>query len=116
MTNSLYHYYALMTGRAVTQTQARSLYVETTLKRALKQMDKLRKRRDQDMFCLNDGSFPEISDDVRREAVTEFLEQYFPFPAPWEKEEQQALAVHAGGALQPEVEELLSAEQLRGTE
>ncbi|MDJ0324563.1 stealth family protein [Cryobacterium sp. PH31-AA6] len=86
VTNSLYHYYALMTGRAVEQTQARSLYVETTLKLALRQMNKLRKRRDQDMFCLNDGSFPEISDEVRRAAVTDFLERYFPIVAPWERE------------------------------
>lgn len=86
VTNSLYHYYALMTGRAVAQTQVRSLYIETTLKRALRQMRRLLKRRDQDMFCLNDGSFPEISDEVRLAAVTEFLERYFPFPAPWEKE------------------------------
>ena len=86
VTNSLYHYYALMTGRAVAQTQARSLYVETTLRLALWQMNKLRKRRDQDMFCLNDGSFPEISDEVRVAAVTDFLELYFPIAAPWERE------------------------------
>ena len=88
VTNSLYHYYALMTGRAVGQTQVRSLYIETTLKLALRQMNKLRKRRDQDMFCLNDGSFPEISDEVRRAAVTDFLERYFPIVAPWEREGQ----------------------------
>ncbi|HZK58964.1 MAG TPA: stealth conserved region 3 domain-containing protein, partial [Cryobacterium sp.] len=88
VTNSLYHYYALMTGRAVAQTQVRSMYVETTLRVALRQMDKLRKRRDMDMFCLNDGSFPEISDEVRRTAVTEFLERYFPIAAPWETEAQ----------------------------
>ena len=39
VTNSLYHYYALMTGHAVVQTQAGSLYVETTLRPALRQMD-----------------------------------------------------------------------------
>jgi hypothetical protein len=88
VTNSLYHYYALMTGRAVAQTQVRSMYVETTLRVALRQMDKLRKRRDMDMFCLNDGSFPEISDEVRRAAVTEFLARYFPIAAPWEAEAQ----------------------------
>ena len=87
VTNSLYHYYALMTGRAVEQTQARSLYIETTLKLALRQMNALRKRRDQDMFCLNDGSNPEISDEVRRAAVTDFLERYFPIVAPWERED-----------------------------
>jgi hypothetical protein len=98
VTNSLYHYYALMTGRAVAQTQARSMYIETTLKVALRQMNRLRKRRDQDMFCLNDGSFPEITDDVRRDAVTEFLELYFPFPAPWEREYGQAQAQAIGQA------------------
>ncbi|TFB53389.1 stealth family protein [Cryobacterium tagatosivorans] len=97
VTNSLYHYYALMTGRAVAQTQAKSLYVETTLRVALRQMNRLRKRRDQDMFCLNDGSFPEISDAVRVAAVTEFLELYFPIAAPWERESQVAgEAVSAG--------------------
>jgi UDP-glucose 4-epimerase len=85
VTNSLYHYYALMTGRAVAQTTVRSLYIETTLRIALRQMNHLRKRRDQDMFCLNDGSHPEITPDVRRAAVTEFLNLYFPIVAPWER-------------------------------
>ena len=100
VTNSLYHYYALMTGRAVEQTQARSLYIETTLKLALRQMNALRKRRDQDMFCLNDGSNPEISDEVRRAAVTDFLERYFPIVAPWERENlaDSGLAAHTSAA------------------
>jgi UDP-glucose 4-epimerase len=85
VTNSLYHYYALMTGRAVAQTQVRSLYIETTLRIALRQMNRLRKHRDQDMFCLNDGSHPEITPEVRRAAVTEFLNLYFPIAAPWER-------------------------------
>jgi hypothetical protein len=99
VTNSLYHYYALATGRAVEQTQARSLYVETTLKLALRQMNKLLKRRDQDMFCLNDGSFPEISDEVRTEAVTDFLERYFPIVAPWERESVIAETQHGEDTL-----------------
>ncbi|GAA4066082.1 stealth family protein [Agromyces indicus] len=85
VTNSLYHYYALLTGRAVVQTDAKVKYIETTLKRALPAMKRLLKRRDMDMFCLNDGSFPEISVEERTEAVIDFLERYFPFPAPWEK-------------------------------
>ena len=48
-------------------------------------MRRLLKRRDQDMFCLNDGSHPEISIEERTAAVIDFLERYFPFPAPWEK-------------------------------
>ncbi|HEY5222710.1 MAG TPA: stealth family protein [Microbacteriaceae bacterium] len=85
VTNSFYHYYALMTGRAVVQTQARVGYIETTLRMALRQMDKLLKRRDHDMFCLNDGSKPELSVEERTRAVTDFLERYFPIPAPWER-------------------------------
>jgi hypothetical protein len=85
VTNSFYHYYALMTGRAVVQTQAKVTYVETTLRMALRQMDKLLRRRDHDMFCLNDGSKPEITSEQRTRAVTDFLERYFPIRAPWEK-------------------------------
>lgn len=92
VTNSLYHYYALLTGRAVVQTDAKVKYVETTLKRALPAMKRLLKRRDMDMFCLNDGSFPEISVEERTEAVIDFLERYFPFAAPWEKEATDAAA------------------------
>lgn len=90
VTNSLYHYFALLTGKAVVLTDAKVRYVETTLKRALPAMSRLLKRRDVDMFCLNDGSFPEISVEERTTAVIDFLERYFPFPAPWEKAEADA--------------------------
>lgn len=85
VTNSLYHYFALVTGRAVEQRQARTAYVETTLRRSLNQLDRLLRRRDRDMFCLNDGSRPELSVEERTAAVTEFLERYFPIAAPWER-------------------------------
>ncbi|WP_207456282.1 stealth family protein [Desertivibrio insolitus] len=85
VTNSLYHYYSLLTGRAVTQENAKVKYIETTLKSSLREMKRLLKTRSMDMFCLNDGSFPEISVEQRTEAVTDFLKRYFPIPAPWEK-------------------------------
>lgn len=87
VTNSFYHYYALMTGRAVEQRQAKVKYIETTLKSAVPALERLLRKRDQDMFCLNDGSNPELSDAERTRAVLNFLNRYFPFPAPWEKEE-----------------------------
>ena len=93
VTNSLYHYYALLTGRAVVQTDARVKYIETTLRLALPAMKRLLKRRDQDMFCLNDGSSPEISVEERTSAVIDFLERYFPFAAPWEKGSPDAAGV-----------------------
>ncbi len=98
VTNSLYHYYGLLTGRAVVQTDARVKYIETTLRSALPAMRRLLKRRNQDMFCLNDGSRPEISVEERTAAVIEFLERYFPFPAPWEKTETDAAAAATGAA------------------
>ncbi|MDT2008577.1 sugar phosphotransferase [Rhodococcus opacus] len=84
VTNSLYHYYALMSGRAVVQTAARVKYVDTTMKSGLRDMDSLLAKRSMDFFCLNDGSAPEIDLELRTRKVTQFLENYFPIPAPWE--------------------------------
>ena len=84
VTNSLYHYYALMSGRAVVQTHAKVKYVDTTTYEGLRSLNQLLKRRSHDFFCLNDGSFPEIEAGERAAAVLEFLQHYFPIPAPWE--------------------------------
>jgi hypothetical protein len=84
VTNSLYHYYALLTGRAVSQTALRVLYVETTLARSAQLLRRLERRRRYEMFCLNDGIEPEIAEDARVETVTSFLDRYFPVPGPWE--------------------------------
>ncbi|MCU1402915.1 MAG: sugar phosphotransferase [Microbacteriaceae bacterium] len=86
VTNSLYHYYALLTGRAVVQEQARVKYIETTLQASMKEMDQLLKQRSYDFFCLNDGSLPEIEVEQRTTAVLAFLDRYFAIPAPWERE------------------------------
>ncbi|WP_307096729.1 stealth family protein [Arthrobacter sp. V1I9] len=85
VTNSFYHYYALLTGRAVTQTAAKVRYVDTTMRAGLNYLPKLLSKRNMDFFCLNDGSFPEVHADERAELVTDFLEKYFPIKAPWEK-------------------------------
>jgi UDP-glucose 4-epimerase len=84
VTNSLYHYYSLMTGHAVVQPEARVKYVETTLKRAAGEMQRILKSREYDFFCLNDGSAPEVSVAKRTRTVLEFLDSYFGIPAPWE--------------------------------
>lgn len=85
VTNSLYHFYAMLTGRAVTQQSARVKYIDTTTRAGLKSLDKLLTRRSTDMFCLNDGSFPEVGDEERERLVTGFLQRYFPLKAPWER-------------------------------
>jgi len=85
VTNSFYHYYALLTGRAVTQTGAKVRYVDTTQWSGLHYLPKLLAKRNMDFFCLNDGSFPEVSAKERARLVVDFLEMYFPIKAPWEK-------------------------------
>ncbi len=86
VTNSLYHYYAQMTARAVQQENAKVAYVDTTSRAGLDLLPGLLKRRSQDFFCLNDGSFPEVPAEERQERVQEFLERYYGIPAPWEAE------------------------------
>ena len=84
VTNSLYHYYALLTGRAVPLEKARARYIDTTTYDGLKSLAGLSARRDADFFCLNDGSEPEVDEAHRAATVSGFLEAYFPDPAPWE--------------------------------
>lgn len=84
VTNSFYHYYALLTGLAVTQTAAKVRYVDTTVRAGLNSLPKLLAKRNMDFFCLNDGSFPEVPADERADLVTDFLEKYYPIKAPWE--------------------------------
>ncbi|MRH86788.1 exopolysaccharide phosphotransferase [Nocardia sp. SYP-A9097] len=100
VTNSLYHYYALLTGRAVPQEAAKVRYVDTTMYTGLALLDGLLRRRNVDFFCLNDGSFPEVPEADRVRAVSEFLDTYFPEPGPWEKPESIAgsLAAFESGA------------------
>ncbi|CAN5180426.1 stealth family protein [soil metagenome] len=85
VTNSLYHYYALMTGRAVVQEAARVCYVDTTMRSGLGLLPGILRKRAFDFFCLNDGSYPEVSAEERLQTVQVFLEHYFPFKAPWER-------------------------------
>src|SRR5690554_2654805 len=91
VTNSFYHYYALLSGRAVTQRLAKVRYVDTTAHSGLAQMQSMLSKRSYDFFCLNDGSFPEVSAEERAEAVRVFLEHYFPIPAPWERPAELAV-------------------------
>jgi Stealth protein CR4, conserved region 4/Stealth protein CR3, conserved region 3 len=84
VTNSLYHYYALLTGRAVPHESARACYIDTTSHDGLRSLADLSIRRDADFFCLNDGSEPEVDEAYRAATVSSFLAGYFPDPAPWE--------------------------------
>jgi len=86
VTNSLYHYYALMTGRAVATTEPRVRYVQTTMASSLRDLDRLERRDDIDMFCLNDGGEVEVPEELRVKLLRETLERLFPIRAPWERD------------------------------
>ncbi len=86
VTNSLYHYYALLTGSAVVQNRAKVTYLNTNLGDDLDAMDELLKKRSQHFICLNDGGDGEVDPEERTRRITDFLERYFPLPAPWEVE------------------------------
>lgn len=99
VTNSLYHYYALMTGRALASSEPRVRYVQTTLAASLQQMDRLEKRSDVDMFCLNDGGESEMPEHVRVQRLRGTLERMFPIRAPWERDDvRSAPAAGESGA------------------
>ncbi|MCC2030763.1 stealth conserved region 3 domain-containing protein [Microbacterium allomyrinae] len=98
VTNSLYHYYALLTGRAVTTRVPRVRYAQTTMVAGLRQMERLAENRDADMFCLNDGGNAEVPEDVRVRALRGALERMFPVRAPWERDELSAARESARSA------------------
>jgi UDP-glucose 4-epimerase len=99
VTNSLYHYYAMLTGRAVATRRPRVRYVQTTMAGSLRRMERLVERSDVDMFCLNDGGETEVPEEIRVPAIRAALEAMFPVRAPWERseiseEERSARSAH----------------------
>ncbi len=82
-------------------TEPRTRYVQTTQLDSLRRMERLVTGRDTDMFCLNDGSVPEIPEEVRVPALRACLERYFPVTAPWEKESVTAGSAAASSAATP---------------
>lgn len=92
VTNSLYHYYALMTGRAVATHEPRVRYAQTTMASGLRRMERLAARTDVDMFCLNDGGEAEVPEEVRVRSLRAALERMFPVRAPWELAEHTGLS------------------------
>ena len=98
VTNSLYHYFALMTGRAVSTRRPRVRYVQTTLAASLRRMERLADRTDVDMFCLNDGGESEVPEELRVQALRAALERMFPVQAPWERDELEQVSAEQRSA------------------
>jgi len=92
VTNSLYHYYAFMTGRAVATTQPRVRYVQTTMVKSLRRMERLAQSTDVDMFCLNDGGETELPEEIRVSTIRATLDRMFPVLPPWERADAKGAA------------------------
>lgn len=88
--DQFFHYYAQIIGRAVA-IPIRYEYVDLKLGTRAQLMGLL-KRRDRDVFCLNDT--PHIgTDPISDQEVTDFLRAYFPLPSPFELSDPGALPV-----------------------
>ena len=75
--SSLHHYYAYLTGRAVPD-DIRYVYTDLSNPMTATRLRGLLRRRDMDVFCINDtDSNPEQAEEEQR-MLSEFFEQYFP--------------------------------------
>ena len=81
--SSLHHHYGYLTGRAIPGSISYD-YVNLSRWDLAQRLASIERRRNYDTFCLNDTDHHD--DHERRDAiVAEFLETYFPIPAPWER-------------------------------
>ncbi|SHG22622.1 Stealth protein CR4, conserved region 4 [Jatrophihabitans endophyticus] len=84
--DQLFHYYAQATARAVPvpRTEFTYEYVNVGVARSVHRLRRILRGRDIDTICLNDAPEPgeEPLDDT---VVAEFLADYYPLAAPWER-------------------------------
>ncbi|MFJ9745724.1 stealth family protein [Streptomyces chartreusis] len=85
MTAPLLYQYALMTGRGV-PGRFSFRYVNISRPDAERRLKDLRRNRRFDFFCLNDVDVPPEEREQVSVQMHEFLEDYFPFPSPFEKQ------------------------------
>ncbi|GAA1664643.1 stealth family protein [Glycomyces endophyticus] len=85
---TLQHYYAYLSGRAVSG-HAQDAYVELGMPDVAERLELLLERRDRETFCINDAGLPPDLVEERSAMMLRFLEAYFPVASPWE----QALAL-----------------------
>ncbi|MFI9153027.1 stealth family protein [Streptomyces sp. NPDC053367] len=84
VTAPMLYNYSLMTGRGV-PGKFNFRYVNISRPDADKRLEDLRTNRRFDFFCLNDVDVPEEEREQVHTRMAEFLENYFPFPSPYEK-------------------------------
>ncbi len=82
--SALHHYYAYARGRAVPgETTYR--YQDLGRPETARRLDEFLRERPQ-LFCINDLDSPEGDLQEQRAVLSQFFGQYFPLPAPWERD------------------------------
>jgi len=81
---SLHLYYALIKGKAV-EAKYETTTINISHRDAAHRLQNLLEKRDVSSFCLNESETPLEQADMVTSMVSEFLEDYFPTPSPWEK-------------------------------
>ncbi|WP_454084124.1 stealth family protein [Georgenia sp. Marseille-Q6866] len=81
ISSALHHYYAYALGRSVPGRLA-YLYLDLAHPRAATRLRRLLRRREFDVFCLNDS--PAVGEVGRGELLGDFLERYYPVACTFE--------------------------------
>lgn len=81
---SLGHYYGFLTGKAVPGT-LRYTYADIARPDTPERLELLLRRRDYDVFCLNDHDSSGLTTQTQTEVLHRFLTRYFPLPSPFER-------------------------------
>ncbi|MDN5789284.1 MAG: stealth family protein [Micrococcales bacterium] len=82
--SSLAHYYGYFTGRAVPGT-IRYLYADIAMTDTPDRLASLLRRRNFDVFCLNDMDSSTVDPLHQSTMLRDFLESYFPLPSSFER-------------------------------
>ena len=102
--SSMQHHWAFMQARAV-PGQIQREYVDTARPIAALQLSRLLRRRDADVFCLDDTGGDGPQRDEQRAMLGDFLAAYYPFRAPWERVAERVTEAITPSARRPAPEE-----------
>lgn len=94
VTSSLHHYYAFLTGRAVPGDLDYN-YFDMAHPHTPTRLGQLLAKRDRAVFCLNDTVSSEADLAQQLAVMQPFLDSYFPFASPFERDPEDAPEVSA---------------------
>ncbi|MBX9395151.1 stealth family protein [Streptomyces sp. TRM72054] len=85
VTSSLHHYYAFHTQRSIAGEDLVYRYCDLGNPGVERVLGRLLATRDAHVFCLNDTTSTEAELSRQQALMTRFLDEYFPFPSPYER-------------------------------